>query len=94
MAMLIIIVYDKDHKQVDYVDDWKLGMHPFNRVVGLQGSSLHVIANGAERDWILQNIEGIRKAPKSERHNTRWIGEDATFIVNHLPHPDDLPGIQ
>lgn len=88
--MLIIIVYDKDHKQIDYFDDWKLGMYPSQRVAGLHGSYLHVIAGGAELDWILENIQGIRKAPKGSRHNMRWIGDDAVFIANHLPHPEDL----
>jgi hypothetical protein len=89
--MLIIIVYDKDHKQVSYIDDWKLGSPLLQRVVGLHGSYLHVIANGPELDWILENIQGIRKAPKGDR-NMRWIGDDAVFIANHLPKPEDLKG--
>ena len=91
--MIVIIAYDKDHNQVDYIDGWELGSPPFRHVLGLRGSSLHVIANGPELKWILENIQGIRKAPNANsRHNMRWTGEDAVFIANHLPHPDDLKG--
>ena len=86
--MLIIITKDKDDKDVDH-EEWVLGQPKSSLVRGLHGTRLHVLANHRELNWIRANITGIRMHPGKQ---VRWIGEDAVFIANALPKPEELEG--
>ena len=86
--MLILITYDKDGKQVDH-EEWLLGDSKSMYVRGLHGSSLHVIATNRELNWIRANVSGSRQHSGNQ---VRWFGEDAVFIANSLPKPEELEG--
>lgn len=86
--MLIIITHDRDGNQVDH-EEWTLGSPKAMMVRGRQGSSLHLIATNRELNWIRANVSGIRMHPGNQ---VRWLGEDAIFIANALPRPEELEG--
>lgn len=86
--MLIIITKDENHKQIDH-EEWVLGQPKSSMVRGTHGERLHLIATNRELLWIRANITGIRLHPG---HQVRWIGEDAIFIANALPKPEELQG--
>lgn len=78
-------------EQVDQFEEWKLGDEKSNRVYGLsRGSMIHLIATNRELAWIRANITGIRMHPGNQ---VRWVGEDAVFIANVLPKPEELKGV-
>ncbi|MET0980261.1 MAG: hypothetical protein ABWX90_03335 [Candidatus Saccharimonadales bacterium] len=84
--MLIIITHDRNDKLIDQVE-WLLGNPKSIHVQGLHGTKLHLIATNRELAWIRANITGIRMHGSNQ---VRWIGEDAVFIANALPKPEDL----
>lgn len=62
---------------------WKPGMpSPFQRVVGLRGETVQIVAHGKALEWVYANFDGIRKC--RGKLGARWVGEDAVFIVNNL----------
>lgn len=84
--MINIITYDKNSIQADF-EEWQLGEPKSVHVRGLHGTYLHLIATNKELDWIRAHITGIRMHPGNQ---VRWIGEDAVFIANALPKPEDV----
>lgn len=87
--MLNIIT--KIPNQIDIFEEWKLGDTKSPNVRGLHPTALlHVVATNRELNWIRANVSGIRMHSGNQ---VRWIGEDAVFILNALPKPQELEGV-
>lgn len=86
--MIVLIVHDAENRLIAQ-DEWSLGNPKSSVVYGNQGTKVTIIANNRELEWIRANITGIRM---HRSHHVRWIGEDAVFIANALPKPEDLEG--
>jgi hypothetical protein len=86
----MINIITKFPGEIDRHEEWKLGDKKSHLVYGLRvGSIIHLIATNRELNWIRANVSGVRMHPG---HQVRWIGEDATFIANSLPKPEELEG--
>jgi hypothetical protein len=87
--MLVIVIKGKDDRLSDQVE-WTLGMNKSMYAFGNHGTNLTLIGSGRELEWIRANITGIRMHRGDQ---VRWVGEDAIFIANALPKPEQLEGI-
>lgn len=87
--MLVLIVKDSDDRLLAQ-DEWKLGDLKSIYAYGAHATAMTVIASGRELEWIRANISGIRMHRGDQ---IRWVGEDAIFIANALPKPEQLEGI-
>lgn len=86
----MINIITKVEGRIDVFEEWKLGDTKSPQVRGLHNSIIHLIATNRELNWIRANITGIRMHAGNQ---VRWIGEDAVFIANALPKPEQLEGV-
>lgn len=85
-SLVLIVKYADGRMDQEY---WKPGSPPpFDRPIAIDvhHARFQVIAYGTARDWLYANFDGIRKCLAPQRTGTRWIGDDAIFIINNLRH--------